>query len=294
MSRKSVTFDHNPLFGGPSLAERARSGSPFRYLTISDIDVDPEQPRRVFDDESIGELASSIQEFGVLCPILVQVTPGGTYRLISGERRLRAARSIGLTTIPAVIDSDDEEGSSVLGKQLVENLQREDLSAMERALAIGHLREKFGLSVREIAKKLGISKSLVQRSLEILSLPEDLQAALIAGAPESKVLLLARVEEVEVRKQLAGKLDNYTRAQLEQLLKEGRDVESLSHGGTARKAEKAKLSVEDQRIVNDLQKALGTKVQLTRKKGEPSNGRITLEFYSEEDLTEIYERLTKI
>lgn len=292
MSRKPVTLENNPLFGGPSLAERARSGSPFRYLAVVDIDVDPDQPRRVFDDEALAELASSIKEYGVLCPVLVQVLPGGTFRLIAGERRLRAARSVGLATIPAIIDSEVGDDATVLGKQLVENIQRESLAPMERALAIGHMREKFNLSIRDIAKKLGISKSLVQRSLDILSLPDDLQAALIAGASESKVLLLAQIQDKSERKKLIPQLAELTRSQLEAIIKGDTETADLSHGGTAGRSSNRKLSVEDQRIVSDIQKALRTKVQLSRKKGSRGAGRLTLEFYSDEDLGEIYERLT--
>ena len=234
MSRKPVTLDNNPLFGGPSLAERARSGSPFRYLSVVDIDVDPDQPRRVFSDESLAELANSIKEYGVLSPVLVQVTPGGTYRLIAGERRLRASRALGLSTIPAIIDSEVGDDATVLGKQLVENIQRENLAPMERALAIGHLREKFSLSIRDISKKLGISKSVVQRSLDVLSLPDDLQAALIAGASESKVLLLAQLEDKAERKKIIPQLADITRSQLEDIISGASQLEVVSHGGTAR------------------------------------------------------------
>ena len=173
MAKKQVKFDINPLLSGPSLAERAISGSPYRELPIDDIDVDIDQPRRVFDKESLDELAASISEYGVINPITVKVMPGGTYRLISGERRLRAAKQAGLTTISALVDASDLDDPNRLGKQLVENLQRENLSPMERALAIGQLKETYGWSIREIAKRLGISKGLVQRSLEALALPED-------------------------------------------------------------------------------------------------------------------------
>ncbi|MCB0345015.1 MAG: ParB/RepB/Spo0J family partition protein, partial [Bdellovibrionales bacterium] len=214
MARKKVKFDINPLLSGPSLASRATGGNPYRELSLSEIDLDPDQPRRVFNEESIEELSQSIKEYGVLSPLIVQMTDGGTYKLVAGERRYRAAKKAGLKVVPALVAARDSEDST-LAKQLTENLQREDLSPMERALAIGQLKESYTWSIRDIAKRLGISKAMVQRSLEILSLPDDLQAALIAGASESKILILGSVADREFRKQLIKKLSQLTRAQLE-------------------------------------------------------------------------------
>ncbi len=293
MTRKKIDFNTNPLLSGPSLGARNRSGSPFRFIPVSDIDIDPDQPRRVFDEEALEQLSSSIGEYGVISPILVRVSEGGTYRLISGERRFRAAKMAGLDSIPAMIEQEETEGASLLSKQLVENLQREDLGSMERALAIGQLRDQFSLSVREIAQKLGISKSSVQRSLDILSLPDDLQAALIAGASESKVLTLAQVEDRTFRKTLLAAINEYSRRELENLIREGLPAEEkpepkVSHGGTARRAPQS-LSVEDQRIVEDMQKSLGTKVQMQR--GKNGQGRLLVDFYSDDDISEIYRRI---
>lgn len=292
MSRKRLSLENNPLFGGPTLAQRRMSGSPFRVLPVADIDVDPEQPRRVFEEKSLEQLSSSIKEFGVLCPILVRITAGGTYRVVSGERRLRAARMAGLTEMPVVVDSEDEKDSNILAKQLVENLQREDLSPMERALAIGHLREKYSLSIREIAQKLGVSKGVVQRSLEILGLPDDLQAALINGASESKVLLLAQISDLAQRKDFISKLDLLTRVQLEEAIAQSGGAQSNGsyRGGTAKKKSQ-QLSPEDVRITRELEEALSTKVKIERNKGDRAKGRLVLDFYSEQDLAEIYQRL---
>jgi ParB family transcriptional regulator, chromosome partitioning protein len=299
MTRKPISLEANPLFAGPSLEARNRMGSPFRYIQLSEIDVDPDQPRRVFNSEGLDELAASIKEFGVLCPILVRVTAGGTYRLVSGERRFRACKQLGLENIPAVIDQDDPEGTETLGKQLVENLQREDLSPMERALAIGQLRGKCSMSVRDIAGHLGLSKSLIQRSLEILTLPDDLQAALIAGASESKILMLGQVEDRGIRKRILSDLDNLTRTQLEAAINEAngsqREQSKASHGGTVEgSGEKLTLSVEDQRVVDEIQRSLGTKVQLLRTAKKPKQGRLVIDFYSSEDLDEIYRRLVNL
>lgn len=295
MSKKNVRFDINPLLSGPSLQDRAKSGSPYREIAIGDIDVDPDQPRRVFEPEALAELAASIKEYGVLSPVLVRVADGGTYRLVAGERRLRASRLAGLETIPAVVDSSPDDSSVSLAKQLVENLQRADLTPMERAIAVGQLRDRYDWSVREIARRLGVSKGSVQRSLEVLELPDDLKLALINGAAESKVLLIAGVEDPEMRRKLLERIDSITRDLLEQEIKRGGAAEEGAeayHGGTAKPRTKAPMSQEDMRIVEDLQRALGTRVSLVRK-DEGEHGRLIIDFYSREELSEVYQRLSQ-
>ena len=292
MTRKTLNFEVNPLLSGPSLDARSRSGSPFRYIPVSDIDLDPDQPRRVFDEQALNELAESIKTYGVLSPVLVSVSAGGTYRLISGERRLRACKLISLEAIPAIVDYEDDDQETIFCKQIVENLQREDLSPMERALAIGQLRERFSLSVREISRRLGLSKSNVQRSLDVLALPDDLQAALIAGASESKVLLLKQVEDRESRRELIANLEELNREDLEIRISKLLTEKGVSHRGTVKKPKtKSKLSAADQRIVDEIQHALGTKAKLIRSGSSKQRGKLVLEFYSEEDLHELHRRM---
>ncbi len=299
MARKKLDFAANPLLSGPSLISRNTSGSPYREISLTEIDPDPEQPRREFDAEALESLSKSISQYGVLCPILIRATtPGGSYRLVSGERRFRAAKKAGLETIPAIIESDTEDLADTRAKQLVENIQRENLNPIERANAIGHLREAYKLSVRDIAGKIGMSKTMVQRSLDILSLDDDLKAALASGASESKILTLKRVEDVAIRKELLSRIEHYTRSQLEEaietLLGEQLESSEASHGGTGAKKvkPKKKLSAEDRRFVEDVQKNLSLKVQISRKPDSKQQGRVVLDFYSKADLKELYERLT--
>jgi len=285
----------NPLLSGPSLASRARYGSPYREIPLGDIDVDPDQPRRVFDTESLAELAASIKEYGVLCPILVRLMEGGTYRLVSGERRLRASKLAGLEFIPAVVDGTSDDATTTLAKQLVENIQRADLSSMEKAIAVGQLRDSYQWSVREIARRLGVSKSFVQRCFDVLTLPDDLQAALIAGAAESKVLLLGQVENRDLRKELLSKLESLTRDELEIRIQGGvaAGESELSHRGTVgKKGRVRKSSSDDQRIVAELQRALGAKVLLMRSERKKGQGKLLIEFYSDDDFRELYRRLS--
>jgi len=291
VARKPLKLNVNPLFQGPTLETRTQGVSPYREIKINDIDVDPNQPRKLFDTESIKLLSISIEEHGVLCPLLVTVSESGTFKLIAGERRLRAAKLAGLKSVPAVVTQEDAEGASNLAKQLVENMHRKDLSPMERALAIGELKDQYGLSIREISKRVGTSKSMVQRSLEVLELPEDLQEALIKGKSESKVLLLSKIENAKERKKLLKEINSLSREQLEARIEELLGEEEVSHGGTPRKekTKAARLSTEDRRLVEEIQRSLGTKVQISRKRGK---GKLTIEFYNPEDLYEIYRKLT--
>lgn len=290
MTKKSIKFAFNPLLSGPSIKDRSYAGSPYRLLSVSEIDLDPDQPRRVFDEGALGELAESIKLYGILNPILVRQTEVGTYRIVAGERRFRAAKLAGLDLVPAILDQRDESDSERLALQLVENLQRQDLSSMERAIAIGQLKEQHSVSIRDIARLLGISKSMVQRSLEVLQLPDDLQAALISGVSESKVLLLANVQSRSQREALLRQIEGLTREKLEELITQ----DEVSHGGTNKKSQtkKRELSTEDRRIVEAIQRKLGTKVKLTRKPGRAKGGSLTLEFYTSEDLDELFKRLT--
>jgi ParB family chromosome partitioning protein len=285
MNKKKFSLANNPLLSGPGLQDRERSGIPYREIPIGLIDRDPNQPRVTFDEERLAELANSIRTYGVLSPILVR--PGksaGRYDLIAGERRFRASQIVGLEAIPALIDQRTEHSSErTLSMQLVENLQRADLSSLERAHAIGALRDAFTLSVREIADRLGISKSMVQRSLEILELPDDLLNALREGAAESKVLLLAKIEDEEIRASYLKELDVLTRQQL------NKDIEQ--RGDKSSEDKVRYLNPEDQRIVDEIQRALGLKVKMTRSGPSSDNGRLVIDFYSNSDLQEVFRKL---
>ncbi|NMC62817.1 MAG: ParB/RepB/Spo0J family partition protein, partial [SAR324 cluster bacterium] len=185
-----------------------------------------------------------------------------------------------------IVDQRKEvSGETTLSIQLVENLQRTDLSPLERSQAIGVLSENYKLSVREIAAKLGISKSNVQRSLEILSLPDDLLNALKEGASESKILLLAKIEDPEVRAAYLKDLDVLTRSQLRDEMVKGKNAKIAGSVG------KGALSAEDQRISDEIQRALGLKVRLIRNSPGSEGGKLSIDFYSSSDLQELFRKL---
>jgi len=272
---------------GPALEERSRGGVPYREIPLSAIEADPNQPRRSFDQEKLQELAESIKLYGVISPILVRAGKlPGRYTVISGERRFRAANLAGLSSIPAVVNQGDEAQDRMLAMQLVENLQRDDLTPLERAQAIGALRDAHTLSIRDIAEKLSISKSAVQRSLEILQLPDDLLNALKEGASESKVLLLAKIDDPKVRAAYLKDLDVLTRSELEHNLKSPKPTPANNDEGAARV-----VSAEDMRIADEIQRSLGMKVKLSRASADSEGGRLTIEFYGDSDLQIVFRKL---
>ena len=286
MSKRSFSFANNPLMAGPALEERARGGIPYREIPVSAIEADPNQPRRSFDEEKLQELAESIKLYGVLSPILVRAGAlPGRYTIISGERRYRASQVAGLAAIPAIVSQGEGEDSRTLAIQLVENLQRDALSSLERAQAIGALRDAHNLSIRDIAERLSISKSAVQRSLEILQLPDDLLNALREGASESKVLLVAKIDDPAVRASYLKDIDVLTRAQL------GQSVEAKRGAVAAEPLESKVMNAEDQRISEEIQRALGMKVRLVRSNPNSDGGRLAIDFYGEGDLQILFRKL---
>jgi ParB family chromosome partitioning protein len=271
---------------GPALDERARGGVPYREIPLSAIEADPNQPRQNFDQDKLQELADSIRLYGVLSPILVKSgNLPGRYVIISGERRFRASYLAGQSSIPAIVNQAEEADGKKLAIQLVENLQRSDLSPLERAHAIAALRDGHSLSVRDIADKLSISKSAVQRSLDILQLPHDLLNALREGVAESKVLLLAKVQDESERAKYLSEIDTLTRSQLEQSLGK-REPKNDPDPAEAKEA-----SAEDLRISDEIQRSLGMKVRLARNTSNTDNGKLSIEFYGDGDLQILFRKL---
>lgn len=166
-------------------------------LRLSQIEPNRDQPRKIFSEEALNELADSIREHGVLQPLLVRPLPGGSYQLVAGERRWRASRMAGLQEVPVVIREMDEEQAMEIA--LIENLQREDLNPIEVAEGCHQLIEKYGLTQETAAKKLGKSRSSVTNSLRLLALPQEVRHKVsdgILSAGHAKVLLGLPTQEL--------------------------------------------------------------------------------------------------
>ena len=245
------------------------------------------QPRRQFADDGLRELADSIVEHGVLQPILVTETLDG-YQLIAGERRLRAARLAGLERIPAIVRqlADHEQ----LEIALVENIQRADLNPMEEADAYRQLIDEFGLSQEEVARRVGRARSSVANTLRLLDLPEEVRDAVRAGeVSEGHGRAIGSVEQPAAQAALLGAVRSrgLSVRQTEELARRLRD---RPDGGPNRRAAARVPDPELERLESELRTALGTKVSLTRSR---TGGRIVIEFYDDEDLGRLYERLVR-
>ena len=289
MNKRKLLLSNNPLLSGPALHERDNLGIPYREISISLIDRDPKQPRTYFDTEKLNELASSIKTYGILNPILVRVSKKpGRFDLVAGERRLKASQLAGLTTIPSILESSNSTNDRTLSMQLVENLQRSDLTPLEKANAIGILKDTFNFSIREVAEKLGISKSMVQRSLDILLLPDDLLNALKEGASESKILLLSKIEDEEIRASYLNDIDILSRDQIKKDVKKSHSPEQVK---PSIDSNEILMSPEDQRLAEEMQQSLGMKVRLIRNQRDNEKGKVIVEFYSSDDLQEIFRKV---
>ena len=251
-------------------------------LPVAAIARNPYQPRRDFEPAQLQELAASIAEHGVLQPILVTETPDG-YRLIAGERRLRAAEMAGLERIPALVRSADE--AAQLAWALIENLQRTDLNPLEEAAAFQQLVGEFGLTHEEVGTRVGRSRSSVANTLRLLEVSEPVRAALQQGAiSEGHARALGGVDDhalqASLLEQVRARALNVR--QTEELVRRTRAASTPRPGVSER-------SPDVERLEAALRDALATKVSIqSARKG----GRITIEYYDEEDLERLYERLT--
>lgn len=252
-------------------------------LPIAAITRNPYQPRRAVDQKSLEELAASIAEHGVLQPILVTHSAEG-YRLIAGERRLRAAEMAGLERIPALVRSADD--AAQLAWALIENLQRADLNALEEAHAFRQLVDEFGLSHEEVGTRVGRSRSTIANTLRLLDLDQRVQVALSEGAiTEGHARALGGLEDAAEQAEALGQVVSrgLSVRQAEELVRRARSGQARASRAQAQR------SPDVERLERGLREALATKVTLsTARKG----GRITIEYYDEDDLQRICDRLT--
>jgi ParB family chromosome partitioning protein len=250
-------------------------------IPLEKVVPNPQQPRTQFDRAGIDELASSISRHGVLQPIVVS-RKGDGYELVAGHRRVLAARAAGKTTIPAVIR---EEVKDRLELALVENLQRADLNAIETARAYKLLMETYDLTQEQLAERVGKSRSHVANMLRALSAPQALQDAVLEG----------KISEGHLRALLPLPLSDAITALGEILARElsVRDAEALVrkmvHPTARRGRARARVLRGDPdlaQLTNELRAALGTKVEILRRR---RGGRIQIEFYNDEDFERLYE-----
>lgn len=249
-------------------------------LNINDIEPNRNQPRKDFDDEALNALAQSISEHGLIQPIVVRPTIGGGYVIIAGERRWRASRLAGLSEIPVVVKDTDEQ--SLMEMALVENLQREDLNAVEEALGYKSLMDNFGLTQEQVATKMAKSRSAVANALRLLNLNEE----------ELEALRYGKITAGHARALLATE-DPDLRAQMLTLALEGENVrtlEKMAKSSPSKPTKKTKPTFYNE-VEISLKNELRRKVTVTPTgKGK---GKLTIEFFSDEELTEFAKKLAE-
>lgn len=241
------------------------------------------QPRTVFDEEKIRELSQSIQEQGVIQPLIVTPTKDGRYELIAGERRLRAARLAGIEEVPVVVKEVDDEG--LLAISIIENIQREDLNPIEEARAFAELINQFSYTQEDVAKKLGKSRTAVANSLRLLNLPKVVQDDVSAGrysAGHARAILAVESlhEQLKLREIIIK--ETPTVRDVEKL------VQSFMSGARRKPASRVQLSTQQSALLDSMKSTLGTKVEL---KPKGAGGKIIIEYYSLQDLDRIYKKI---
>ena len=252
-------------------------------LSVGDIDPNRNQPRKKFDDDALLALADSIRHNGVLSPILV-ARDGRRYTIIAGERRWRAARLANCPTIPAIVrDWDDVRRQEAA---LIENIQREDLNAIEEAQGIRRLMEECALTQEVAAERIGRSRSAVANILRLLNLPERIQNAVIEGALSAgHARVLAGIDDAELQTGLFAKTMQFGWSV--------RQLEAAAKNAQTEKKEKPEpvaLPIEYEELTERLRSATGLKVKL---EGTQEKGKIVLQYTSEEELQKLWEWMEK-
>ncbi|MBR4921130.1 MAG: ParB/RepB/Spo0J family partition protein [Prevotella sp.] len=268
---------------------QTQGSSNLNEIEISLIEPNPNQPRREFDHDALQELSNSIKEVGIIQPITLRQLTSGKYQIIAGERRWRASQLAGLKSIPAYIRTVEDEG--VMEMALVENIQREDLNAIEVALAYQHLAETTGMTQEKISKRVGKSRAAVTNYMRLLKLPAQVQIALknheidmgharallAIDSPSTQIKLF---KEIQKQQYSVRKVEEMVQA-----LKNGDEVKTVK----GKIAQKSKLPEEFEVLKNRLTQFFQTKVQMTcSSKGK---GKISIAFDNEEQLEQIMNAL---
>lgn len=255
-------------------------------LNLDELEANINQPRTEFNDEALKELADSIAKHGIIQPIVVKPLSSGKYRIIAGERRYRASKMAGLKEVPVIIK--DISDAQIMELALVENLQREDLSALEEAKGYKSLIDSYGMTQAEVAETVGKSRSYVANTIRLLNLPqsvvEKLELGEITAGHARAMLALSNEDDIERALKITISQGLNVR-QLEQLIKKMTFTEIEA----PKSFKTIKSDVFYKKIESDLQKRLKHKVKIIS--GKRKKGTVQIEFLGEEDLSNIYKLL---
>lgn len=257
-------------------------------VSMDAIQPNAEQPRRDFDDDSLQELANSIRQIGIIQPITLRDMGDGTYVIIAGERRWRASQRAGLTTIPAYIRTVDDE--NMMEMALVENIQRQDLSAMEVALAYQNLIEKYGMTQEKLSDRVGKNRATVTNYLRLLKLPAPIQVALRAreiDMAHARTLLALDDPALQLKVFQELKDEHLSVRRIEEMVKELKEGGTVKTAGGKKLRGKGtrKLASEYDALRQSLSQVFQTKVQLTCT--DSGKGKISIPFANEGELERI-------
>ncbi|MCH3982300.1 MAG: ParB/RepB/Spo0J family partition protein [Prevotella sp.] len=271
---------------------RTQGSSTINEIPVDQIQANPNQPRREFDDESLQELANSIHEIGIIQPITLRQIAENKFQIIAGERRWRASQMAGLKAIPAYIRTIKDE--NVMEMALVENIQREDLNAIEIALAYEHLLESEGMTQEKVSERVGKSRTAITNYLRLLKLPAQVQMALQKKEIDmghARALLALDSPSLQIKLFKEIQKNGYSVRKVEEMvqhLKNGEDIES----GKKKIIAKNQLPEEFNMLKQRLSSFLNTKVQMTcSPKGK---GKISIPFANEEELERIMNVFDKL
>jgi len=259
----------------------------FRRLPVELVEPSPHQPRRSFDEDALVALAESLKDRGVLQPVLVRPLPGGTYELIAGERRWRAARLAGLDTVPAIVRPRDDAASLELA--LIENMAREDLNPVEQARACAALVEELGLTREEVGRRVGRSRVAVSNLLRLLDLPDDALALMEAGAlseGHGRALLMAPDHGERRRLARAAAAEGWSVRQTETHARAS--AEAAQRPRRARRRPHPDQVAGAERLGDAFGRALGADVRVTPRAG---GYEVALAFASLDEALQVAERL---
>ncbi len=268
----------------PDVDKSELGPEPFFYCDIDAIRPNPYQPRRHFSDQELTGLSDSIKEKGIIQPLVVRTVPTG-YELIVGERRLRAARLAGIKQVPVVVK--EAAGAEMVETALVENIQRQDLNPLEKADAYYRLIKEFGLTQKEVAKRMGQNRSTVANFLRLLNLPKPIKTDIINNTLSmGHAMALLGAENPAQQKTVWRRIvsENLSVRAAEALIKRLKDRKPQA----SRSKERTSEAVYMESLADDLTRHLGSRVQII---WQGNRGKLQVEFYSNEDLERLIARL---
>ena len=269
---------------------RTQGSSSINEIDLDKISVNPNQPRREFDEDSLQELADSIREIGIIQPITLRKLDNDDYQIIAGERRFRASKIAGLTSIPAYIRTADDE--NVVEMALIENIQREDLNSLEISLAYQHLIEQYGLTQEKLSERVGKKRTTVANYLRLLKLPAVVQMALKNKEIDmGHARALLAIDNPKTQLTLFNEIiaKGYSVRKVEEMVKALSQGESVDSGDKKITPHKVKLSDDLIGAQDNLRKHFGTKVKISC--SEKGKGSISIPFANETELQQILEKI---